>query len=256
MPITLTILGSGSGDASPYYSTAGYCLTVDERHYIFDCGSGTVSAFLRAGYDPLDIQAIFISHMHPDHHCDLPLMIQKNHLVGREAPLAVYLPSEAIIPYKEFMTASYLIAEKFAFKLEVLPISASIELHQGRVSVNAVANNHLRGAEPLIRKLKLPNKMQCFSFRIIVDNKVLFYSADIAELGELEKYLDGLDLLIIETTHIDLKDLKDRLEGKEVRRAVLSHIGDEDRGIIENFVARSGDGTEYLVAEDNLVIDV
>ncbi|MEW5925329.1 MAG: MBL fold metallo-hydrolase, partial [Candidatus Zixiibacteriota bacterium] len=66
MKISLTILGSGSGNPSAERSSSGYVLECDGRLLLFDCGSGVSSSFVRSAFDSSKVDAIFISHMHPD----------------------------------------------------------------------------------------------------------------------------------------------------------------------------------------------
>ncbi len=252
MQSTLTIFGSGSGDASADRNSAGYCLTLDNRHYIFDCGSGATTSFLKAGFDPLAISAIFISHMHPDHHSDLALLIQKIYLAGRKDPLIIYMPSEAVVPYKQFLTASYLIFEKLPFRIELKPVEESVALFDNKLIITAIPNNHLSKYESYIEKYKLPNRMQSFSFQIAIENKIIFYSADLESIDDIKKYLENLDLLIIETTHVDLAELQKSINN--VNKIILSHITDDHLGAIRDFVTAANSDTEYIVARDNLMI--
>lgn len=254
MTATFTILGSGAGDATAMRSCAGYVLSFDEKLFLFDCGSGVTSAFLRSGFDPLDVEAIFISHMHADHVCDLPLFIQKMHLLKRRKPLPIYMPTGGIRPLNYFLNACYLFKEKLSFVLEPEPMKPIYEFFEGRLAVYAIANQHLIGNADIIRSLGLENRMQCFSFRMNAGGKIIFYSADVQSLGDIEKYLDGVDLLIVETSHIDLKKLRVLVDSNNIEKVILTHIADDMlvgiQGFIESFPGR------YILAEDNMTIDI
>jgi ribonuclease BN (tRNA processing enzyme) len=49
----------------------GYYLEVFDKKILIDCGSGTVLQLERAGKSYKDIDAVFITHTHPDHISDL-----------------------------------------------------------------------------------------------------------------------------------------------------------------------------------------
>jgi len=96
--VTFTILGSSAGMPQPLRGNSGYVLDVDGRLFQFDCGGGVSRAFRSAGFDPLQVDGIVISHTHPDHIGDLPLYIQMEYLAGRTELLTIHLPEEALAP--------------------------------------------------------------------------------------------------------------------------------------------------------------
>ena len=89
---SFTLLGTSSGVPQASRANAGYLLKTGDSLSLIDCGGGVTSSFLRAGFDPLKIDRVFISHTHPDHCCELSLVIQMVYLAGRTEPLDVYLP--------------------------------------------------------------------------------------------------------------------------------------------------------------------
>jgi ribonuclease Z len=254
MPTTFTILGSGAGNVSAHRGSASYVLTYKNRQIIFDCGSGAVSSFLRSGFDPLDIEAIFISHMHTDHVCELPLFIQKLYLTGREDRLPVFVPSEAVKPLNFIIAAGYLFKKKLSFELDLIPMEPMVSLFDGKIIINPVPNRHLMGNVDIIESEGYPNRMQSFSFMINVENCALFYSADIESLNDIEKNLHGLDMLIVETTHIDFIQLRELIKGRQLKRVILTHIAEDMEEDIRSLADSEPDIFE--MAEDNLTLDI
>jgi ribonuclease BN (tRNA processing enzyme) len=98
--------------------------------------------------------------------------------------------------------------------------------------------------------------MECFSFLIKVNEKNIFYSADIGSLDDIKEYLDNLDLLVVEAAHIDINRLGELMKTKSVAKAVLSHIVDENIPMLKQFVETYTGETDLIIAEDNLVIDL
>jgi ribonuclease BN (tRNA processing enzyme) len=258
MAISITILGSASGLPSSERNDSGYILEHDGRLALFDCGSGVRAAFIKAAFDPVMLEAIFISHMHPDHISDLPVFIQMLYHSDRIEPLAIYLPEEAVRPMKKYLNACYLLDEKLPFKLELKAIKNQVKIFDKKALVKPIANQHLTtpGNVDIIEASGYPNRMESYSFLIQSGDKKLLYSADLATFEEIENYLDDLDLLLIETTHIDINRLPDVIEERRIKKTVLSHIADEENGGIREFADSHGAGADIVVAEDNLTIKI
>jgi ribonuclease BN (tRNA processing enzyme) len=71
----LTVLGSGTCVPSLKRNAPGYLLEAEGRQVLVDCGSGTLLQLERAGKSFKEIDAVFITHLHPDHFADLmPLL--------------------------------------------------------------------------------------------------------------------------------------------------------------------------------------
>ena len=76
---TTTMLAVASGDAAS-----------GEAFFLVDCGGDAVQRLQQAGLDAAAIDAVVLTHEHPDHVGGFPLLIEKLWLLGRRAPIAVY----------------------------------------------------------------------------------------------------------------------------------------------------------------------
>ena len=252
---SLTILGSSSGMPQADRATSGYVLKVQGRLSLFDCGGGVCSSFLRCGFDPLAIERIFVSHTHSDHVCELSLVIQMVYLAGKKDKLDIYVPSEFVAPLKTYLTAVYLIEEKLPFTLNVIGYEDGFTF-SGDFRLTAIGNRHLQGHAELISEMKLPNKMQCHSFEVVVGGKSLFYSSDVFSFDDVRNHLDGRDYVILESTHIDLEQFFEFAPAVNVGRYVITHLGTgEEVAKIEQSARKAGlenlvtavDGMELLL---------
>ncbi|MFQ6007776.1 MAG: MBL fold metallo-hydrolase [Candidatus Zixiibacteriota bacterium] len=224
---SFTILGSSSGMPHPHRACSGYVLKVNDRLSLIDCGGGVCSSFLRQKFDPLVIERIFISHTHPDHICELPLVIQMVYLAGKRDDLDIYVPSEFVQPLKAFLPAVYLIEDKFPFELNIIGYEAGM-IFSGEYTLTAFSNRHLKGYAQYIKQPGLPNKMQSHSFLIEVGDKSLIYSSDIADLHDIKKYLNGKDYVVLESTHIDLDEFFAFAQTIKVGWLIITHLGTEE----------------------------
>lgn len=71
----LIVLGSGTCVPSLKRNAPGYYLEVSDRQILVDCGSGTLLQLEKAGKSYRSIDAVFITHTHPDHVSDLMPLI-------------------------------------------------------------------------------------------------------------------------------------------------------------------------------------
>lgn len=65
---------------------------VNGQFLIFDVGRGAASAIEKLRLPQHLIEAIFISHWHSDHYLDLPHLVNRSWILGRQSPLAIYGP--------------------------------------------------------------------------------------------------------------------------------------------------------------------
>ncbi len=250
------VLGTSSGLPSADKATSGYLLKTGESLSLFDCGGGVTQSFLRRGFNPLDIDRIFISHTHSDHVCELSLFLQLIYLNKREKPLDLYLPEEFIIPFQNYLNAVYLFQEKMPFQLNINPVDESFRFENENVKIQAIFNDHLQGYKALLDGSNLPNKMQCFSYLIKTEHKSLLYTADLATLKPIEPFFQDLDYLLIETTHIKVDQLATAIDGKNVKQVIATHLGTKDE-VRQFMISASENGIENLiVAIDGMEIQL
>ncbi len=250
---SLTVLGSSSGHPKADRACSGYLLKTGESLSLIDCGGGVTSSFLRRGYNPLNVERIFISHTHPDHVSDLPLFIQLIYLEGRTRSLDLYLPSEFVAPFKCFLPAVYLIEQKLPFELNIIGIEEGFSF-ENNFKLTAIANSHLRGNSELVAQLGLSNKMQCHSFEIEAGGKSIFYSSDIASLDEIVPYLKDKNVAIIESTHIDMECLLAQAGELNVGQFIISHLGTAEEVSLINTLAAKAGVNNLVTAVDGLEI--
>jgi ribonuclease BN (tRNA processing enzyme) len=254
--ISWTVLGSSSGEVSLERNCSGHILNYNGRLCLFDCGSGVASSFRRSGFESSDLSAVIISHTHPDHISDLPFFIQMLYLEEKRDWLDIYLPSEAVLPVRNYLNACYLFKEKLPFELTLIPVNESIELPDIGLTVNSISNAHLRSNAELITDSGYPNQMKSYSFEIITgSDRRIFYSADLASIQEIEDFLGDLDLLVIETTHVDINRIIDLKSRFKINKVLLSHISDENYRNIAKFIDQTSN-KGLIMAEDNLTIDL
>ncbi len=89
----VTVLGSSASYAGPGQACSGYLVEHAGARVLMDCGNGVV-ANLAAVADPTTLDAVFITHEHPDHFLDIYALaaLLRYAPQGPLAPLALWLP--------------------------------------------------------------------------------------------------------------------------------------------------------------------
>jgi len=222
-----TVLGSSSGLPQAERACSGYVLQVGESLSLIDCGGGVVGSFLRQGFNPLQLDRVFISHTHSDHCCELPLVIQMLHVLRSERRLEIFIPDEFVRPFLSHLNALYLFPQHVTPRLSVHGYADGFVYHGEGFELTAVANQHLDKTAALIEQYDVPNRMQCHSFRISTSTKRLFYSSDIAGFEDISGHLHDLDYALVESTHLDLTKLLERARQSTVGKYYLTHLGNK-----------------------------
>ena len=94
--MTFYLLGTGAAVSDPHRTTT--MLAVEEAgHFVLvDCGGDAFQCVLAAGLDPSKLEAVILTHEHPDHISGYPLLIEKLWLFGRREPIHVYGPAPTL----------------------------------------------------------------------------------------------------------------------------------------------------------------
>ena len=94
----LTVIGCSGSFAGPDSAASCYLVEADDAdgrtwRVLLDLGSGALGALQRYA-DPAGIDAVFFSHLHPDHCMDLCgyYVLRKYHPAGAQPRLPVYGP--------------------------------------------------------------------------------------------------------------------------------------------------------------------
>ncbi len=180
MALTLTVLGSSGTYAGPGNACSGYLVTAGEARILVDCGPGTL-ARLGEHLDPAALDAVVISHSHPDHWLELPVLRNAlKYVLGREG-LDVYGTAE-----------TRALAEQLIEEMEPT-------IHWHVVS----AGDEFAIGEARVRTARTDHPPETLSLRIDHADRSLVYSADTGPGWDMGALGDGIDLALVEATYLD-----------------------------------------------------
>jgi ribonuclease Z len=93
---TLHLLGTGAPASDPHRTTTMLAFSSDDQAVLVDCGGDVLHRALKAGLKPEQIEALILTHEHPDHVGGFSLFVEKMWLCGRRRPIPIYGPETAL----------------------------------------------------------------------------------------------------------------------------------------------------------------
>ncbi len=181
MPFDVTVLGSSGTYAAPGNACSGYLIRADGARILMDCGPGTLST-LGAHLDLAQLDAVLLSHAHPDHWLELPILRNAlQYVLGTEG-LPVYGTAETL------SLAESLVRSGLGPALEWHVITDGDELGVGPVRVRCSRTDH---------------PPETLAFRVDHHSGSIAYSADTGPGWEMAALGTGIDVAICEATYLD-----------------------------------------------------
>lgn len=162
------------GVSGPYPAssgaTSGYLLESEGRALQFDLGSGVLSR-LTAVFPPEDLEALFLSHWHFDHACDLLPLIYRLESLGKVLPVwAPEDPSSALLS---------VVSRASCFDLR--PVREGDRIDLGGIRVLAGPARH---------------PVPCVGYRVEAEGKSFGYTGDTNTLPGLSGFYRSCGLLL------------------------------------------------------------
>jgi ribonuclease Z len=118
----IVTLGTSAGLPTRDRHLSAVVLQTKGHSFLFDCGEGTQYRLMQAHISPVQLEAIFISHLHGDHCFGLPGLLSTLSLLGRDKALFVSGP----VGLRNFLQASLGVSSvPLPFPLEILELEGT-----------------------------------------------------------------------------------------------------------------------------------
>lgn len=187
----VVVLGTAASVPDAQHDTIGLALCGPGWAVLIDCGGSTLHKLARFGVDLDEVRGVILTHRHADHLYGLPMLVQGLWLGGREAPLPIYGPSQALDVAQDLLELFDLAERDDMFRLEwhSVPPRARrrvLEVEPVRISAAPVVHGS-------VETLAL-----CFDNT--ATGRTIVYSADTEPCQTLIQLAEGADLLIHEAT--------------------------------------------------------
>jgi len=213
----LIVLGSGTCVPSLKRNAPGYYLEVSNQEILIDCGSGTLLQLERAGKSYRSIDAVFITHTHPDHISDLVPLIQALLFTPgfrRKKELLLAGPKGFRNIYERCISSLMKMPEAFHIKI----VEMEDRLVLGPLSVFSARTIHAK---------------ESLAYRFEKQGKSVVITGDCDYDKNLIRFSEDADILVIDCSFPDALKVKGHLTPGEcglianearVKMLILSHI--------------------------------
>jgi ribonuclease Z len=136
--LDLVFLGTSASAPTAARGTAATLIRRGGDRLLVDCGEGTQRQLLRSDVGLVDLEHVFLTHLHADHVLGLPGMLKTFGLRGREVPITVYGPRGT----RALLGALGVVVGRVAYPLEVVELGPgeSVALRDYRIETFAVAH--------------------------------------------------------------------------------------------------------------------
>jgi len=224
------LLGTGPGMPNLETHQSGLYVKSGDKHLLFDCGEGTSRRLLRHGLSGEMLDAIFISHYHPDHVSGLFMVLQMLYLQKRQRQLQLFLPERPAVML-EMLNYLYTFPAKLSFPLQILDCHEAELYHD---DVEAIPTDHLRNYEEYIHANQHANQMNSYAFKISSEQGDLVYTSDINTTDCILPALRNCHTVIVDALHPEAAQIL-KLQYAEIERVILNHgISKELLSILSN----------------------
>ena len=222
--LALTVVGCSGSYPGPDSPASSYLLEADDAdgrtwRILLDLGNGALGALHRYA-DPLQIDGIFLSHLHADHCLDMTsyYVLRKYHPSGQQPRILVWGPpdTDRRLAHAYDLPHSPGMREEFEFK------------------------QHRHG-EPVtfgpfvVTPFEVDHPVPAYALRIEVGAVVIAYSGDTGPTPALIEAARGADLFLSEASfrecdvnppslHLTGKEAAEAAVEAEVKRLVLTHV--------------------------------
>lgn len=237
----IDVLGTGSAYSIKRNTSSILVSDASKKHWLIDCGA-TVPRALWQRALPLDaIEAIWITHIHPDHCLGLTTLLNNWHSRGRRAPLQIWCQPDHQPELEKLVGLAYWPEAGLNYALSWHRCEDAMQWQNWRLS--SAFSQH-----------EISNR----ALRIEVDGQVLFYSGDGRPTPDTIALMQGADWVFQEcasaaslpsdSSHGDLPDALALRQKADFGQLYLYHCNDafcdevEQRLATEPGVALAYDG--------------
>ncbi|HCH22835.1 MAG TPA: MBL fold metallo-hydrolase [Oceanospirillaceae bacterium] len=283
----LITLGTGSPEPYQPRASASYLIDTGDTRVMFDCGGGAFDRLIQAGYMPMDLDILCLSHLHSDHMIDYgrlvharwdkgghyldelkvygpePMAMISDKLFGKDGAYATDLRARCEHPASQ---------EIYAMRGGQLPRPwPKPEVHEVGSGFTVTTENGIT-----LTNISVPHCqpwLNSFGWRLDFDGKSVCYSGDSGPSKALNRLAQGADYFIHMCFQLSQEamgpewirgssghlEVARAAQAAGVKNLVISHLResmdtDETRALIEHEVAQIYTGN-IIMATDLMCLE-
>lgn len=214
----LTILGAGPGMPQIDKHLSSILIRKAEQLILADCGDSCAHRLLEHKIEADELDAIFITHYHPDHIGGIFMILQMLYLQNRKRDLLLFLP-ERLASFLEILQLMYTYPQKFGFNLLIRDMEQA-ELYFDWIY--AVPNDHLYRYASIINEHKLPNQMRSWSLCFSGKQGKFVYTSDIETTDCILEILKEAHTVLVDAGHPEAEQII-KLKYAGIKKIILTH---------------------------------
>lgn len=253
----LTILGCSGSIPGPNTAASGYLLEAEGFLMAVELGNGTLSR-LQTVADPFDLDALVLTHLHPDHCADVSALT----VLRRYHPAPPYPARPRLLPLHAPEDAPTRLANAYAPNEAERAVTDLSDVYD----FQALRPGTVKIGPFDVTALEVQHPTTAFGLRISYGGSILAYTGDTGPCTALNELADGVDVLLAEASWTDAptRPAGVHLSGKQagelareagVGRLLLTHIAPwTDSGAVLAEADAEFPGAELVV--DGAVYDV
>jgi ribonuclease BN (tRNA processing enzyme) len=229
--MNITVLGCSGSGPGPNSPSSGYLVRAGDSTLVLDLGNGSLGALYRH-LDPFQLDALLLSHLHPDHCSDVASLV----VYRRYHPKPPYSATERRLPvYGPAETADRLVAQYAACAGE----RAVEDLHDvfDFRAIDDQTCTEVAGAT--VRTRRTVHPCEAYATRLEHGGRSLVYSGDTGACDALIELSRGADVLLCEATwphwgpgglaqppgiHLSGREAGEHAAAAGVGRLLLTHV--------------------------------
>ncbi|MGI8522494.1 MAG: MBL fold metallo-hydrolase [Nocardioides sp.] len=218
----LTVVGCSGSYPGPDSPASCYLVEADAAdgrtwRILLDLGNGALGT-LHQYADPLAIDAVFLSHLHPDHCLDLCgyYVLRKHHPDGARPRMPVWGPDGT--------------AERMARAYDLDPVPGMSEQFDFRAYDEPVELGPFG-----VEAIRVDHPVPAYGLRVTAHGRTLAYTGDTGPCDALQTLATGADLLLAEASfhhgrhnppalHLTGREAGETATRAGVRRLVITHV--------------------------------
>jgi ribonuclease BN (tRNA processing enzyme) len=235
---TLITLGTEGGPV-PHGERSGIAtlLQVNGKSYLFDAGNGVTRQLAGAGVKLIEVQKIFLTHLHDDHYSGLAAFVGELWTSKPENPVEIYGPPlvqnviDGALAFQSVNRMIRLVERKFPHPAEIFvahEIGPGEVYKDENIKVTAIENHHFhfpKDSPPYGKTMSL-------SYRIETPNRVIVITGDTGAFDGLAEFARTADLFVTEVIDPDevlefLQSVSGSTWSKEIYNARKFHMEEE-----------------------------
>lgn len=218
----LIVLGCSGSGAGPHSAASGYLVRAGDTALVMDLGNGTFGA-LQRHLDPFRLDAVVLSHLHPDHCADVSGLIvhRRYHPQGPGEVLPLHGPSESEVR----LAVAYAPSSDERVATDLSDVFDYHRFGDGPADVGQIA----------LSSLPVDHPCEAYAVRLEHEGRSLVYSGDTGPCDTLVELATDADVLLCEATWTDEPDrppgvhLSGRQAGEVARKAgakrlLITHV--------------------------------